>query len=268
MPRGYWTGRTVTWTEGQIEMLKLAYSGESVGLDAISVELGKLKSNVSRKARELGLTRRGRKHSAEVCALISRKARARMKDGDHPRGMLGKNHTPEAKAAMSVSQCRVVAEGRKNLPPVSEARRQALSLQMQQRLRGSSSVYSRTKSGRRDDLGGQFFRSRWEANYARYLNLLISHGHIAKWEFEPDTFWFESIRRGVRSYMPDFKIWRPNGTLYYVEVKGWMDAKSATKLRRMAKYHPHIELQLFEAKAYRELSRKLGGAISGWEFDK
>ena len=38
--------------------------------------------------------------------------------------------------------------------------------------RPASNNYSRSKSGRRDDLGGLFVRSSWEANYARYLNFL------------------------------------------------------------------------------------------------
>jgi hypothetical protein len=128
--------------------------------------------------------------------------------------------------------------------------------------------YSRCKHGKREDLGDQHFRSSWEANYARFLNLLISQKQIEKWEYEADTFWFEKIRRGVRSYTPDFKVWEPNGTIYYVELKGWMDAKSKTKLKRMAKYHPKIDLRLVDAKAYKEIDKKLGGAIPNWEKEK
>ena len=54
------------------------------------------------------------------------------------------------------------------------------------------------KAGWRE-IGGQriYARSRWEANYARYLEWLRANGSIAKWEHEPETFWFEGIKRGT-----------------------------------------------------------------------
>ena len=124
--------------------------------------------------------------------------------------------------------------------------------------------FASIKSGVREDIGPMFFRSSWEANYARYLNFLIKHGQIEKWEHEPDTFWFEAIRRGTRSYLPDFKVWE-NGKIHYVEVKGYMDAKSKTKLKRMAKYYPDIDLRLVGAREYRSIAVKVGRMVSGWE---
>ena len=49
------------------------------------------------------------------------------------------------------------------------------------------------------EVGNQrcFFRSRWEANYARYLEWLCSIGQIAKWEHEPQTFWLR-MSHGLR----------------------------------------------------------------------
>ena len=101
----------------------------------------------------------------------------------------------------------------------------------------ASHTYSETKQGRREDLGNQFFRSAWEANYARYLNWLQQGGYIDRWEYEPVTFWFEKIKRGTRSYKPDFQVWEGQKT-YFVEVKGYMDPQSRTKLKRMVKYFP------------------------------
>lgn len=126
-------------------------------------------------------------------------------------------------------------------------------------------AYSRGKQGKRDDLGGLYVRSVWEANYARYLNFLVRHGKIFKWEYEPDTFWFESIKRGIRSYLPDFKIWeKETANPYYVEVKGWMDDKSKTKLARMKKYYPKVRVVLFMKEEYKEL-KKISSLIPGWE---
>jgi len=109
-----------------------------------------------------------------------------------------------------------------------------------------------------------FFRSAWEANYARYLNWLQSRGDIERWEYEPETFWFEAIKRGVRSYTPDFKVFEKGG-FYFVEVKGWLDPKSKTKLKRMKKYHPGVNVVLFGQADYKSLSRQLGGVIPNWE---
>ncbi len=121
------------------------------------------------------------------------------------------------------------------------------------------------KQGRRKDLGKYYFRSAWEANYARYLNFLVRTKFIDKWEYEPDTFWFEAIRRGTRSYLPDFKVYKDGG-FYYVEVKGWMDAKSKTKLKRMKKYHPNVEVRVVREKEYRDIEKRYGNSIVGWEF--
>lgn len=186
----------------------------------------------------------------------------------HPRGMLGKKHSSESLKTFSEHTIKMWADPDSKFN--TQEHRQRLSDRMSLLQRSGDSKlrqgYSRGKMGRRADLGDQFFRSSWEANYARYLNFLIRKNNIHRWEFEPDTFWFEEIKRGTRSYLPDFKIWeREDSTPYYVEVKGWMDAKSKTKLSRMAKYYPDIKVVVFGAKEYRELKKKLAGIIKHWE---
>jgi len=103
-----------------------------------------------------------------------------------------------------------------------------------------------------------FFRSKWEANYALYLNFLISQEKIIKWEYEKDVFIFDKIKLGTRSYRPDFKITNNDGSIEYHEVKGYMDKKSITKLKRMEKYYPDIKLMLIESKFYNDIKTKLG----------
>lgn len=123
---------------------------------------------------------------------------------------------------------------------------------------------SRSKKGYVTIGGITFFaRSPWEADIAAYYESLKKGKEIATWEHEPHTFWFESIRRGVRSYLPDFRITRNNGEQYYVEVKGYMDKKSATKLKRMKKYYPEVHLELIDAVRYREI-KKSSKFIKGW----
>jgi hypothetical protein len=87
-----------------------------------------------------------------------------------------------------------------------------------------------------------YLRSSWEVSYAQHLEALKTQGYIMDWRYEPKTFWFESIKRGVRSYKPDFQVIRPGGDHYWVEIKGHMDSKSLTKIKRFRKYYPDEEL--------------------------
>lgn len=122
------------------------------------------------------------------------------------------------------------------------------------------------KVGKRADLGGQFFRSRSEANYARYLNLLQKQGQILGWEYEPHTFQFESIKRGTRDYTPDFKVYLPNGKHEWHEVKGWMDQKSRTRLKRMSKFFPDEKVVVISSKWFSQARRNgIATAIKHWE---
>lgn len=126
--------------------------------------------------------------------------------------------------------------------------------------------YAHIKQGRRPDLGDTFYRSGWEANYQRYLNFLLQRKIIYKSEHEPTTFWFHEIKRGVRSYLPDFKVWEfEDEEPFYVEVKGHMDSRSATKIKRMKKYYPHIKLVLVGKKEYKALDAQFAGLIKYWE---
>lgn len=93
-----------------------------------------------------------------------------------------------------------------------------------------------------------YFKSSWELKFALYLDFLLKNSLINDWEYEPQTFWYEKIKRGVRSYKPDFKIYRKDNTHYWVEVKGYMDPKSLTKIKRFKKYYPHEELWVVEKK--------------------
>lgn len=99
------------------------------------------------------------------------------------------------------------------------------------------------------EVGGKriYFRSEWEKKFSMYLEFLKKNNQIREWEHEPQTFWFNDIKRGVRSYLPDFKITRTDGTHYWVEVKGYMDAKSKTKIKRFKKYYPKEEIELIQS---------------------
>lgn len=110
-----------------------------------------------------------------------------------------------------------------------------------------------------------YFRSKWEANYARYLDFMVRKGQLKGWQHEPKTFWFEAIKRGVRSYLPDFCVFLNDGTHEWHEVKGYMDAKSKTKIARFAKYYPKENLKVISAIWFQNNNSTMRSLIIDWE---
>lgn len=117
------------------------------------------------------------------------------------------------------------------------------------------------------NVGGRriYFRSGWEVNFAWWAQFLKEKKVIKDWEYEPKKFWFESIKSGVRSYLPDFKIIRNDGTHYWVEVKGYMDSRSQTKIKRFRKYYPEELLEIKDASWFREQRRRCPFLVERWE---
>ncbi len=110
-----------------------------------------------------------------------------------------------------------------------------------------------------------YARSLWERNFAFYLEWLRNNKSVTSWKHEPRTFWFLKIKRGVRSYKPDFRIVYAGGLVKWIEVKGWLDPRSATKLKRMAKYYPKIDIEVRDAKWFSENGPMLASVVPGWE---
>ena len=204
----------------------------------------------------------GRKVTKEERKKISERMKKTIKENGHPRGFLGGKHSKESRKKMSIASKKNWSDPYNYVN--SDEYRQILSdraSKLQQK--GIfKNRYSNSKKGTYNINGKKiFFRSLWEANYALYLDFLIKQGQILKWEFEPDTFWFEKIRRGVRSYKPDFKILNNDNTEEYHEVKGWMDSKSKTKLNRMRIYYPEVKILLIDKDIYNDLKIKLGSML-------
>ena len=104
-------------------------------------------------------------------------------------------------------------------------------------------------------VGGKkcYFKSGFELRWAQYLEWLKLAGEIVEWEYEPDKFEFEGIRSGTVFYTPDFKVTYPpavtgkgllKGDVIYHECKGHLTQKDVTKFKRMANYHPDVQLEL------------------------
>ena len=226
-------------------------------------KIGKKRPNHSRRMKELAAEGRfpvlTHKRSAEEKEIYSKRLKLTIKTKGHPKGMLNKTHTDAVKTLCSINSKKMWANP--NSKVNSKEHRQFLSDKFSKfvQSRPNHNAYSRCKSGTYNiNDKDMFFRSAWEANYALYLDWLISQKQIKEWFYEKDTFWFETIKRGIRSYKPDFKIINFDDTFEYHEVKGWMDPKSITKLKRMKKYYPHIKLLIVDATYYKDLKNKVG----------
>lgn len=228
-------------------------------------KIGKKRPEHAEAMRELALA--GKLFSEitpERRAVLSERMKAHIKKNGHPRGALGMRHTEECKAAMSEKSI-------ERWKQLTEEQVSAQVMKMMKTKEAKGNLINQRpqatwKAGWRE-IGGvnKYYRSRWEANYARYLEALKQAGEIQNWEHEPETFWFEAIKRGTRSYLPDFRVTHNDGSTDYHEVKGWMDDRSKTKIKRMAKYHPTVKLVIIDAKAYRAMAREFAGKIFGWE---
>lgn len=296
-------GKKRRWSASDTEFLRARYLQyrDTGKLDELARLMGRAKTFICTKARAIGLTDLHHKHSwarmdekealrfiqwhtrlsdselaAKFAISVSAVERRRVRFGlakdpkmmwklsQHPRGFRGGTHGPNAKLAISAASKTMWANPDHFLNSAQHRQAlgdRALKLFQNGKLRGG---YSRANGGRRADLGNTYFRSSWEANYARYLNWLKERGQIESWEYEVDTFVFHEIKRGTRSYTPDFKVVE-NGQVHYDEIKGWMDPKSIVRMKRMSKYYPDIQVRIIGAKEYRAISTSISDLIPNWE---
>ena len=115
---------------------------------------------------------------------------------------------------------------------------------------GNSRGGGASNFGFRPDIS-HYIRSSWEANYSRILIFLNK-----KYEYEPKAFYLSD----GTTYRPDFKI----GDKKYVELKGYFDEKSKTKIKLFKEEHPDIKLIVIGKKEYKKLKNKYKDKIE-WE---
>lgn len=267
------------WKSWEIDKLFTSYSDKDkpVGLSSLAKELRRNKANVCRKARSLGLTNQRRRKVEErkptkrfatveeLMAYRSKAAKERIAKFGHPRGYLGRKHSEDAKRKISEASRKKWRDPKSKLNSVEMAQMRSDAMIKRIAAGNMRSGYSRTRGGKRDDLGGVYFRSSWEANYARYLRFLVQKGEIKSWKFEAKTFVFEEIKRGTRAYTPDFLIETNEGSFEWHEVKGWMDDKSKIRISRFRKYFPSEKLVIVDATWFKAANRSIGKLIAGWE---
>lgn len=261
------------YTKEEIDFLKENIN--KLTYDDMAIILDREKSNICRKCKSLGIEKNTNcsttliekqpkyKFTKEDISKSINTNREKFDKGLHPRGNLGHKHSIETREKLS--QCS--RRGWEVLKNDNQKLKEWKTNQRNTKIKNGTlnpikikeNSYSRTKGGKRADLNNQYFRSAWEANIARYYNFLG-----VKWEYEPKTFIFENIRRGSVSYTPDFYLVEEDK---WIEVKGWMDKKSKTKLNRFKKYYPdeYKKLVLIQEKEYKEIKRKISHFIENWE---
>jgi len=270
------------WTEKELDLVTRFYANNSgsVNLKRLSKLLGRDLSNVCRKARALGLTNGARRRAFQPSLPFgisklspdaqheyrSGRSKAWLSKMGHPRGMLGLKHSAATKARIADKSRERWADPNNALNSDELSQKRSDNL-IRRLARGEMRPkYSRCRAGKRPDLGDVYFRSSWEANYARYLNWRKGRGDITGWEYESKTFVFEKIGRGTRAYTPDFRIDLKGGGHEWHEVKGWMDQKSRTRLDRMAKYYPEERVVVIGASWFKDAKRNgVSHSITGWE---
>lgn len=113
---------------------------------------------------------------------------------------------------------------------------------------------ARGVAGVRDDIGEEFyFYSRWEANFARILNLLD-----IPWLYQCKTFDI-----GEHMYTPDFYL--PDSDTW-IEIKNFLSDYSRERDENFRKMYPELELMLILKDDYFELQREFSPKIKNWEF--
>lgn len=290
--------KIIKWTLEDLELLKRYYP--RMGKQWCMQAMGRTEASIRYKAAKLGLTldresefakdfqmraaksKVGKKRPEQAFVMkrlhaegklkktdkqkeaISRRSKLWLANNPHPKGMKNKHHSDETKLKLKISSTQVFL----NRTEEQENER-IMKIAKTKSINGTTAPERKnvTWKGGWREIGGykKYYRSRWEANYARFLQWLKESGKIKDWKHEPKTFWFEGIKRGCVSYLPDFWVEEIDGSNSFHEVKGWMDDRSKTKIKRMAKYYPNVLLVVVAAKEYKEIEDKFSRLIIGWE---
>jgi len=110
----------------------------------------------------------------------------------------------------------------------------------------------RGRIGRCIDLDNQFFRSRWEANFARILKFLNISYEYEKYRFYSTNF----------SYCPDFYL--PQFDKFF-EIKGYFDEDSIKKIKYAVEGPLKDRLIVLDKDGYSDLGGKYRNVIEEWE---
>ncbi len=146
---------------------------------------------------------------------------------------------------------------------------------------GKHAKYAHVRRGFRKDLGISV-NSGWEADFARFLNLLQANDYITGWEYEPQKFLFTEYgyKRGPWVYTPDFVVEFPAGKTItlsedtygangrpkriWFEVKGQEKSSDRSKWKRFEK-HVGDELHVIRRDHIIDIRERFSDLIPHWE---
>ncbi len=254
------------WSDAEIQYVQDAYAAD-VPVEVIASQLGRTNSAVYLKASRLGVTDSKRKKRPAEVEAIKVRVREWWATLDRETILHITQHpcTQETKDKISAT----IKQSYKDGSRVNSEEHRQIASDTLKKLKaanpgGRFSHPGTGSAGKRADLGF-YVRSRWEANVARLLWSCLDQGIFQNVEYEPLRFDFDAIKRGVRSYLPDFRITWPDDQIEYVEVKGWWDARSKTAVKRFYKYYPTETLWIIDAPVYKELVNEFAELFPEWE---
>ena len=250
------------YPDGLEDFVRTSYEGTGGSLMNLDDLAAQIETKFGRRLTRASISRMARR------LVLSNQRRVKFdaaKGRSHPRGMLGKKHSVKTKAILGKTS-------RGHWQAMTKKQRSVQAGKMiATRVANNTLIRNRTKTTWKAgwhtfNRKRYYFRSRWEVNYARYLERLRKAKEIQRWEYEPTTFIFEKILRGTRSYTPDFLVTLPDGTQQYREIKGWMDSRSRIQQVRMRRYYPKVPLMMIDSAAYKALQKQEASATPGWEL--
>lgn len=132
----------------------------------------------------------------------------------------------------------------------SETRKKMSELATKRLLSKREVLYTSANGGFRSDLG-LYFRSNWEANFARILQFKNK-----QWKYEPTTF-----ELGEGTYTPDFSVEGVDG---FIEVKGRVNDDTMKKVVAFKKLNPGVPITLIDPIEYDKLRKRFKKLVA-WE---
>lgn len=152
---------------------------------------------------------------------------------------------------MKSDSSRAAASVRGRNYKISDDARRSMRQAAAKRLReGRNNTQFYGVGGFREDLK-LYVRSRWEANFARFLRFTGQ-----EFEYEPMSF---TLSCG-KTYTPDFKV----GDTYY-EVKGWWSPVARQKFDDFCSEYPNVKLKIIGPDEYNRLRKSFSMVIESWE---
>lgn len=259
------------FTDNDYQFLKEHYDeyAQAQNLKELAQIMDRTVPFLSRKAKELGLTKNNRKFELgeNQVRKLSESARMRIKTYGHPKGMLGKKHSNSTKQNISLWQ-KQNWDTHYDEILTDERRKQMSDLMAESQELGKMGVRSRTYLTQAIINNKEYlFKSAWETNIAMVLEYCRLMGEIDDWGYESSKFSFEYDGSGVRNYKPDFDVIK-DGITYHIEVKGWKDDKSQVKEILMKKHYPNVQIYLIDEPRYRDIKKRYKPIIPLWGFSK